>query len=76
MLFFRKRTNMSAVRIAIFASVAMVAAAVYSWDVPVETIGQYLLITLVLIGGLVLLAGVTVLVVKGLQKLLRKPQDR
>lgn len=76
MLFSRKRAHASAARIAIFASVAITVAAVYSWDIPLKTIGQYFLITLVLVGGLVLLAGLTVLVVKGLQKLVRRPDDR
>lgn len=73
MLFFRKRTNASASRIAIMSSVALVAAAVWAWDVPMETVGHYFLVTLLLLGGLIVLAAITVLVIKGLKKLLRKP---
>lgn len=73
MLFFKKRTNRSPVRIAILSSAAFIGAAVWAWDVPFETVGHYFLMALLLTVGLMLLAGVTVLILKGMQKLLRKP---
>lgn len=72
-MFFKKRSNAAAARIATLSSLAFIAAAVWAWDLPLQTVGHYFLITLVLVGALMLLAGIVVLLIKGVQKLLRKP---
>lgn len=69
MLFSRKRKTRSAVTIALMASLAFMALAVWGWGMPLAKVGEFLWISLVLIVGLMLAAVAVVAIMKLLQRL-------
>lgn len=72
MLFFKGRKARSAASVAILASLAFLALAVWGWGVPLETIGNFFLISTVLILGLMLAAVVMVMFIKLIQRFFRR----
>lgn len=69
MLFSKKRKPGSAMAVALLASFAFMALAIWGWGVPLKTVGQFFLISLVLIVGVMLAAIVLVACLKLLQRL-------
>ena len=69
MLFSKKRNTRSAVTIALMASLAFMALAVWGWGMPLSKVGEFLWISLVLIAGLMLAAVAVVATIKLLQRL-------
>ncbi|GAB3106349.1 hypothetical protein G8770_07975 [Aestuariicella hydrocarbonica] len=69
MIFSRKNKSRSAASVAVLASLAFLALAVWGWDVPLETLSQFFLISLVLILGLMVAAIGMVVLIKFVQKL-------
>ena len=69
MLFSKKRKPGSAMAVALLASFAFMALAIWGWGVPLETVGQFFLISVVLIVGVMLAAIVLVACFKFLQRL-------
>lgn len=72
MLFSKKRKPSSALAVALLASLAFMALAIWGWGVPLATVGQFLLISLVLMLGLMVAAIVLVACIKFLQRLSRR----
>ncbi len=72
MLFSKKRKPSSAIAVALLASLAFMALAIWGWGVPLSTVGQFFLISLVLILGLMAAAIVLVACIKFLQRLSRR----
>ncbi|MGH1373463.1 MAG: hypothetical protein ACRBBW_15595 [Cellvibrionaceae bacterium] len=69
MIFSKKRKPGSAIAVALLASAAFLALAIWGWGVPLSTVGQFFLISLVLIAGLMLAAIALVACIKFLQRL-------
>ncbi len=69
MLFSKKRKSGSAIAVALMASLAFMALAIWGWGVPLATVGQFFLISLVLMIGLMLAAVLFVVLIKFLQRL-------
>ncbi len=69
MFTFKKRTPRSATAVAILASLAFLALAVWGWEVPLATVGRYFVISLLLIGAVMLAAIVMVLLLRAVSKL-------
>lgn len=72
MLFFKRRKARSAVFIAILASLSFLALAVWGWGMPLETVGKFFFISLVLILALMLAAVLMVVVFKLIQRVFRR----
>ena len=69
MLFSRKRKTRSAVTVALMASLAFMALAVWGWGMPLSKVGEFLWISLVLIVALMIAAVSVVAVIKLLQRI-------
>lgn len=69
MLFSKNRKPRSTIAVAMLASLAFMALAVWGWGMPLETVGQFFLISVVLIAGLMIAAIVMVACLKFLQRL-------
>ncbi len=73
MLFGISRKNRSVVTTSLLAGGAFVALAVWGWDLPLSTVGQFLLISLVCLVAIILVAAVGVGTVVAVKKFFRQP---
>ncbi|MYM62110.1 hypothetical protein [Pseudomaricurvus sp. HS19] len=76
MLFGFRRKSRPAFGVAMVASLAFIALAIWGWNVPVDQILSILLACLLLIVGLVLVSAALIVGLKLLRRLLRKPPER
>ena len=72
MLFSRGRKTRSAVTVALMASLAFMALAVWGWGMPLSKVGEFLWISLVLIAAVMVAAVGGVAVLKLLQRFRRR----
>ncbi|MEJ2416773.1 MAG: hypothetical protein P8Y45_07550 [Exilibacterium sp.] len=73
MLFGKSRKNRSVVTTSLLAGGSFVALAVWGWDLPLSTVGQFLLISLVCLVAIILVAAVGVGTVVAVKKFFRQP---
>ena len=73
MLFGFRRKSRPAFGVAMVASLAFIALAIWGWNVPVDQVLSILFASVLLIGALVVAAALLVLLFRLLRRLLRRP---
>lgn len=72
MIFSKNRKPQSAIVVALLASLAFMALAVWGWGMPLEKVGQFFLISMLLIVCVMVVAIVAVALLKLLQRFSRR----
>ncbi|GLS27514.1 hypothetical protein [Marinibactrum halimedae] len=69
MLFKKARSRRSSILVSFVAGLGFIGLAVYGWGMPIEKVGSFALISLLLLLGLVLLGGCGAMMLIGIRKI-------